>query len=156
MKRFVLELPKGLLQRSLFPLDGETTLGRSRKNDIPIEDPAISRRHARLTTRAGEWFLWDLSSRNGTFVNGHRVQICQLHPGDRIQIGSVHLRFLEMDVQEEQKPVRKAVEPAVSRARPVEDETISVAPREIRGQMHLVRAILDFFKDRGDDGKPRA
>ncbi len=131
MKRFILEYPKGLLQKTEFVLEGETTVGRSRRNDISIEDPGISRRHARLTTRGGEWFLWDLSSSNGTFVNGQKIDICPLHHGDTIRIGEAQLRFLEMEGGEDASSVAATLET------PPCQRTVTVSFRRLEtGDLH--------------------
>jgi len=49
------------------------TIGREAGNDLVIEDPQVSRRHARLTRQGNSYLLEDLGSTNGTFVNGSRV-----------------------------------------------------------------------------------
>ena len=49
------------------------SLGREAGNDLVVEDPQISRRHARLTRQGHSYLLEDLGSTNGTFVNGSRV-----------------------------------------------------------------------------------
>ncbi|WP_224248904.1 sigma-54-dependent Fis family transcriptional regulator [Hyalangium gracile] len=66
----------------------EVTIGRSPSCEIQIEDDKVSRRHARIFVRAGQVWLRDLESRNGTLVNGQRLEgeACLL-PGDRVQVG---------------------------------------------------------------------
>ena len=57
-----------------FPLIGETTvLGRHPECDIVLEAGAISRQHARILKSGDEYYFEDLHSRNGTFLNGERV-----------------------------------------------------------------------------------
>ena len=54
----------------------------------PNLDRLVSARHARLDREGDGWVLTDLGSRNGTFVNGARVEgACRLRPGDRVQLG---------------------------------------------------------------------
>jgi DNA-binding NtrC family response regulator len=67
----------------------EVTLGRSPSCEIPlVDDGQVSRRHARVVVQAGELLLSDLGSRNGTLLNGERLQgEAVLHPGDRFQVG---------------------------------------------------------------------
>lgn len=78
-----LELPGGQPQ----------LLGRS-SEALPIADRAVSRRHAELTPDDGKWWLRDLSSQNGTFVNGVRIDgRVHLVPGDQIRIGASVLVF---------------------------------------------------------------
>lgn len=63
-------------------------LGRS-SEALPIEDTTVSRRHAELTPDAGEWYLRDLDSQNGTYVNGSRIfERTKLRLGDQIRTGS--------------------------------------------------------------------
>jgi len=64
------------------------TVGREAGNDIIINDPQVSRHHARLTLQGGAYVLEDLGSTNGTFVNGRRVTgLVSLSPGDMIGLG---------------------------------------------------------------------
>ena len=64
------------------------TLGREAGNDIIINDPQISRHHARLTLQGGSYVLEDLGSTNGSFVNGRRITgPTALSPGDMVGLG---------------------------------------------------------------------
>ena len=76
-------------------LDGErVTIGRSQENDVDLADGRVSRLHAVLERVAGVWCVRDLSSRNGTFVNGDRVNGERpLHPGDELLVGRTQLLF---------------------------------------------------------------
>lgn len=72
------------------------SVGRTGENDLAIDQAPISRRHARLERRDGTCRLVDLGSRNGTFVNGERLEGGPrvLHDGDVIVLGgAVHLVF---------------------------------------------------------------
>ena len=73
----------------LSELDRECTLGRSPSCDLQVDDPAVSRLHAALLRRPRRGiYLVDLASREGTYVNGERVQDeVLLMPGDRIRLG---------------------------------------------------------------------
>lgn len=53
---------------------GEYILGRYPSNDIVIPDPYVSRRHARIFFKDGEWFIEDLDSTNGTIVNNEEIK----------------------------------------------------------------------------------
>jgi predicted component of type VI protein secretion system len=65
------------------------SIGRSREADIPLLDDKVSRVHCGIRLSDGEFYLKDLKARNGTFVNGQRVEdTIKLKAGDRIQIGS--------------------------------------------------------------------
>ena len=71
-------------------LTGEPlSIGRSREADIPLLDDKVSRVHCGIRLSDGEFYLKDLKSRNGVFINGQRVEdTAKLKVGDRIQIGS--------------------------------------------------------------------
>lgn len=79
------------------PLVGSNcwTIGRSEDNNFVISDRWISRTHAMLQCMdTGEFYLIDLGSRNGSFVNGRRVSIpVILHNGDRLTFGQTDLEF---------------------------------------------------------------
>jgi hypothetical protein len=71
---FKLTIRQGPKPNQVFDLDKDVlTLGREAGNDLVVEDPQISRRHARLTRQGNSYLLEDLGSTNGTFVNGSRV-----------------------------------------------------------------------------------
>ena|SRR5436190_334295 len=80
-----------------FGLDVITTLGRDVNNSIVIDDPFASAEHAILTYRGRNWYLEDLDSTNGSFINGHPISgIAALGFGDELQIGQVRLRLERM------------------------------------------------------------
>ncbi len=75
-----------------FPLRPVTSLGRDLSNTIVLPDPAVSAEHALLALRDGHWWLEDLGSTNGTYLNDVRLtQPTLVVPGDVIRIG--HTRF---------------------------------------------------------------
>jgi hypothetical protein len=91
----VLESPGGepAVGRS-FGLDVITPLGRDVNNAIVIDDPFASADHAVLTYRGRSWYLEDLDSTNGSFINGQRIDgVAALGFGDEIQIGQVRFRL---------------------------------------------------------------
>jgi hypothetical protein len=77
-----------------FPLDAVTTLGRDVNNGIVLDDPFASAEHAVLTFRGRNWYVEDLSSTNGTYVNGILVEgLGPLGFGDEIQVGEIRFRL---------------------------------------------------------------
>ena len=85
----------------------ETILGRSSSATLSVDEPSISRRHARvLFADDGRHLLEDLGSKNGTFVNGRRVTRVALSAGDRIQLGP-DLVFLFAIVDEREETVQR-------------------------------------------------
>jgi hypothetical protein len=70
------------------------TLGRSRKCDIVVDDPNVSREHAEVRPRGGSWVLVDLGSTNGSSINGRRTDGAEvLKPGDEIELGTSKMTF---------------------------------------------------------------
>src|SRR3954451_13465448 len=64
------------------------TVGRKVDKDLVIADPRVSRDHAQIMQEGHEFFLEDLGSKHGTFVNGERVQRQKLERGDRLEFGA--------------------------------------------------------------------
>jgi hypothetical protein len=76
---------------------GEIVIGRSPECQITIEDPLISRRHATIQVETDRCVFDDLSSRNGSRINGRAVRaVTRLQHADRIQIGAQELVFFEV------------------------------------------------------------
>lgn len=70
-------------------------IGRRLDNQLVLEDPHISRRHAQLRVRGGRYVLYDLNSTSGTRVNGKQIQECVLQPGDVVTMATVQLIYNE-------------------------------------------------------------
>lgn len=65
------------------------SIGRSREADISLIDDKVSRAHACIRYSEGQFFIKDLGSRNGVYLNGAKIDSdVPLKPGDRIQIGA--------------------------------------------------------------------
>src|SRR5277367_1847615 len=80
-----------------FELVSDVVLGREKSADIVLTDPSdqVSRRHARIVIRGTEAVLEDLGSKNGTFVNGERLEgPYALRAGDKVQLGGSTLEFV--------------------------------------------------------------
>ncbi|MGE0129943.1 MAG: FHA domain-containing protein [Blastocatellales bacterium] len=80
---------KGLEEGVTQPFSEDcVTIGRRADNHIAIDEDNISRRHATVERRNGQYFIRDSGSANGTFLNDQRTDIAQLNDGDRLRIGS--------------------------------------------------------------------
>ena len=78
------------------------TMGRHANNKLPIDDDSISRFHARFVTENGAYFVEDLGSRNGTFIQGKRVVRAEIKDDDWVQLGArVAFRFALTDSRQE-------------------------------------------------------
>jgi pSer/pThr/pTyr-binding forkhead associated (FHA) protein len=69
------------------------TIGRDLDNDIILDDRRVSRQHAQLRRRHGQYVLYDLDSTGGTTVNDRRVREVPLQPGDMIAFAGLKVRF---------------------------------------------------------------
>jgi diguanylate cyclase (GGDEF)-like protein len=78
-----------------FTLNGpEHVVGRLPDLDVSVEEDGVSRQHARLKKMADVWFLEDMGSTNGSFVNDERITQKSLRDGDMLRFGTAILRFL--------------------------------------------------------------
>lgn len=71
----------------------ELLIGRHHSCDVVLNEPTVSRWHARLIFRDGVWILHDLGSKNGTVINGLRIARCEVRPADRLLVGGQLLRI---------------------------------------------------------------
>ena len=85
--RLVVESSPDTAVGTVFRLDEELAIGRSPANDITLNETVVSGRHARVVRRGHGWFVEDLGSTNGTFVDGLRVSRAELGDGSRLRIG---------------------------------------------------------------------
>ena len=100
---FQIVLRSGPTPGKTFPLvKSEIFIGRDLSNDVVINDPEISRRHARIYIQDGTFVLEDLGSTNGSSVSGQRlVSPYTLHPGEVITLGErITLVFETVELEE--------------------------------------------------------
>lgn len=83
-------------------------VGRSFDNDLTVSDDSVSGHHAEFFRRDGRWWIRDVQSSNGTYVNGRRIQESAVLKGDRINFGVAEFVF------DGQKPVPAATVPAAT------------------------------------------
>ena len=77
-----------------FALEQERArIGRRPDSDVFLDDVTVSRDHALLVRRGDQWYLDDLGSLNGTYVNRTRIESQSLQEGDEVQIGKYKLTF---------------------------------------------------------------
>ena len=77
-------------------MKSELSIGRTEGNDLVLNHPSVSRKHARVEMRNSAWWIVDLKSTNGVKVNGNLITESQVNSGDRILIGSVQLDIKSM------------------------------------------------------------
>lgn len=91
MARLLLEF-RG--ERRELTIQGTTTIGRSKTSTIPVDDLMLSRSHTLIYSEQNQFFVRDMNSRNGTFVNGIKLHEPRaLKTGDRIRVGPAYFTF---------------------------------------------------------------
>ncbi len=76
------------------PLQGNLQVGRADACQIKLSDTYVSSFHARIFSRDGQWYVEDLGSTNGTYMNQRRVTSpVEVRAGDRIRVGKTTLEF---------------------------------------------------------------
>lgn len=78
----------------VIPLSNQAVIGRMPGCDVQLDDPSVSRRHARISRASNGWLVEDLGSTNGVMVNGTSVDREYLRGGEDLELGNVRLRFV--------------------------------------------------------------
>ena len=142
MASFVVILPSG--EQNLVASEKQTLrIGRMPDNEIPIDEPSVSRRHAIITLVDGSSILTDQGSRNGTTVNGMRISGSSvLSSGDIIGVG----------------PVRIIYEPVMNRDACSGEEDVALAtlcvqspPRQTAAPLELLETVAGIARQIGGD-----
>ncbi len=95
MAMLVLQFGPSILKE--FSLSGQVIIiGRSPQCNVFIDNPAVSHQHARVYPEGHDYYVEDLGSLNGTFLNGNRVTHSVLSSGDTIAIGKHTLHFTKV------------------------------------------------------------
>lgn len=95
-----LHIPQGdLTGKKNILIEGPITVGRDPGNDIVLPHQGISRKHVKFSKKAGDFFVEDMGSHNGTSVNGRLIQKSRLSSEDVIHIGETHFFFKILDHQ---------------------------------------------------------
>ncbi|MBI4062063.1 MAG: FHA domain-containing protein [Elusimicrobia bacterium] len=113
---------------------GSISIGRKPDNDIVIDNPAISGHHCKLTMEGGGYYVEDLESTNGTFVNEKRIKKSGLHHNDVVGLAKHAVVFLN------------EAEAAAAAPQPASDATMLLSPQK---QAELVAASSAAAKPAG-------
>jgi pSer/pThr/pTyr-binding forkhead associated (FHA) protein len=94
-----------------------TTVGRHPDNGLVIDDDSVSSHHAEIREQGGHFFLRDLGSTNGTFVNRNRITLSEIHVGDLVHFGVVRKYFDGQTLVDVQPSLPSEVLPQVPETR---------------------------------------
>jgi hypothetical protein len=111
--------------------DQPITVGRSADADIVLLDERVSRIHCGIRLWDGDFYIKDLKSRNGTWVNNEKVDVAKLKAGDTVRVGSTTFHFDQ--------------DPAVG---------TDTAIQEIEGKMDLGKGYTTILREIVDDSSP--
>jgi FHA domain/Protein kinase domain len=78
----------------VLPMDEEFSIGRDRRRSLPVMSRKVSRNHCLIKCKDGQHTIVDLDSKQGTIVNGKRIETSRLRNGDIIQIGSLKAEYV--------------------------------------------------------------
>jgi two-component system, cell cycle response regulator len=142
-------------------LDKESiTIGRDRENDIVLDSDSVSRRHARIEHRDGTFYVTDLDSTNGTYVNDDAEPIsdCQLRRGDQVKIGDTIFKYLsgsDVEAQYHETIFNMTITDGltdVGNKKRLDQMVRKEIPRALRHERDLALLMIDIdhFKDVND------
>ena len=90
-----------IINAQIFPITKPLVkIGRKLENDLVIQDVLVSREHAEILYRDNQYFLRDLNSTGGTFLNNNKIDEAQLFSNDLILIANTPIMFILEDKQE--------------------------------------------------------
>jgi diguanylate cyclase (GGDEF)-like protein len=154
--RHVLVRMDGSNVGKLFALGAsDVSLGRHSSSDLLLEDDGVSRRHARLVREGDAYYVEDLGSANGTFVQGRKIERHRLSDGDVFQLGpTVMFRYAHTDASQQrllqklyEASVRDPLTGAYNREHFEERLKVEVAFARRHGtEVSLLLFDLDHFK----------
>lgn len=118
-----------VLRNQVFPLVREVTLiGRRLTNHLVVDDRRVSRMHAQIRIINEKFFVVDLNSTGGTFVNGQKIFQTVLYSGDQLSLAGISITFVQ-DSTEFENETEDYTYPNI----PVEKQDQITEPRRGRG-----------------------
>jgi DNA-binding CsgD family transcriptional regulator len=121
---------------------GEYVVGRSSECDVPILDPTISRQHARLVVSESSIHVTDLGSRNGTFIQGEKIERGTVAAGNELRFGRVS--FLVDDLNRIEPPPHFSEVETVDHCGGLLPATLhEIRTRLTPGQLRVLACLVD-------------
>ena len=131
MPKLLLKFNAAVIKEIPFDKDS-LAIGRKPDNDVVIDNPAVSGHHCRISKQGGTYFIEDLESTNGTFVNEKRIKKSGLHHNDVVGVAKHAVVFLE-----------EAPAPQPAPTEPSADATTMISPQK---QADMIAASASFAK----------
>jgi adenylate cyclase len=128
--KIIYKSPDGL--ETDFVLDAINSVGRHPRNKIRLNDREISKEHAIIERRGAEWWIKDLKSSNGTYINSRRISESKLADNDEILLGSMRLVFLIESGEGKRESVR---------------DLVTILPQDPAGTTHIHAKIEEDEED---------
>jgi CRP-like cAMP-binding protein len=100
----------GFEKKTVYRLQGPTTIGRGSDNTITVPVPSVSRNHAKVTLKGETWVVEDLKSANGIVIDGKRVDKFTLRCNDTFKLGEVEFSFIEKESSADSHKLTDTVE----------------------------------------------
>jgi LysM repeat protein len=136
-------------------VDGEKTIGRSKGSDFVLTGARLSREHARITVRDATYWIEDLESVNGTFVNGVRVSAQALKLGDKVSFAEHAYRVAlqdegDLDKTKARPVLRAQAEQNITQRVSSDSDTVSDDNQAGLKQTHVG---LESFGEKNEPGR---
>jgi len=122
MPKFLLQFEGAVIKE--IAVKDEITVGRKPDNDVVIDNPAVSGHHCKIVRVDESFFVEDLNSTNGVFLNARKITKSGLQNNDVIGVAKHALKFIDDRPQEEPKPAAPAPKPSTA------DSTIMFSPQK--------------------------
>jgi diguanylate cyclase (GGDEF)-like protein len=152
-------VPSDLGKRHVLQKDA-MSIGRDRDNDIVLDSDSVSRRHAKIEHRDRAFFVVDLDSTNGTFVNDdpEPVSMCQLRRGDQVKVGDTIFKYLsgsDVEAQYHETIFNMTITDGltdISNKKQLDTVLTKEIPRALRHgrELSLLMVDIDHFKEVND------
>src|ERR1051326_4077007 len=129
---------------------GTLRIGRSLANDIQIWDPSVSDTHCEVAVNgAGNLFVRDHASMNGTFLEGQRIQDALIKPGQTLRLGNVELLFENTDPTTLPAPIMevRAQLPQARDMGPTDDASTRLEAHQSTGVLAITPAVSGVTGD---------